>query len=112
MTKVYLSGKISGLEKEVYEKQFYSAEQFYKGCGFEVVNPCRISDAILKNNPDASYEDFMQADLKALADCTHIAMLEGWETSKGAKRERAEAGRLGLEIMELKLFNGNTRGKK
>ena len=104
MTKVYLSGKISGLEKEVYEKQFYDAERFYKGCGFEVVNPCRISDAILHNNPKATYEDFMQADLKALADCTHIAMLEGWEASNGAKREKAEAERLGLEIMHLKLF--------
>lgn len=106
MIKVYLSGKISGLEKEVYEAQFYKAEQFYKGCGFDVVNPCRISDAILKNNPNASYEDFMQADLKALADCTHISMLEGWETSNGAKREKAEAQRLGLEIMHLKLIGG------
>ena len=109
MTKVYLSGKISGLEKEVYEAQFYRAEQFYKGCGFDVVNPCRISDAILKNNPNAGYEDFMQADLKALADCTHISMLEGWETSNGAKREKAEAQRLGLEIMHLKFFD---KGKK
>ena len=48
----------------------------------------------------------MAADLKALADCTHIALLEGWEDSQGAKTERVEALKLGLEIMYLKLFEG------
>ena len=96
MKTIYLSGKMTGLEKEVYEKNFQQAELFYRACGYEVVNPCHISAEVLKNKPNADYEDFMKADLKALAGCTHIAMLEGWETSNGAKRERAEAKRLGL----------------
>jgi hypothetical protein len=33
-------------------------------------------------------------------------MLEGWETSAGARREKAEAERLGLEIMYLKNVGG------
>ena len=48
----------------------------------------------------------MKADIKALGACTHIALLEGWETSAGAKRERAEAERLGLEVMQLKFIGG------
>lgn len=106
MTRVYLSGKITGREKAEYEMQFLRAENFYKGCGFEVVNPCKLSEALLHINPEAEYEDFMKADLKALKGCTHIAMLEGWADSPGAKREKAEAERLGLEVMYLKFIGG------
>ena len=104
--KVYLSGKKTGLDKGVYEFNFMKAEQFYKSCGYLVVNPCVLAREVLKKNPKAEYEDFMKADLKALKDCTHIAMLEGWETSTGAKREKAEAERLGLEVMYLKMIGG------
>ena len=103
MITVYLSGKMSGLEKDVYEKNFQQAELFYRACGFEVVNPCHISAEVLKNKPNAEYEDFMKADLKALAGCSHIAMLEGWETSCGAKRELMEAQTLGLVVVYFKI---------
>ena len=96
MITVYLSGKMTGLEKEVYEKNFQQAELFYRACGYDVVNPCNLSAIVLERKPNADYEDFMKEDLKALSGCTHIAMLEGWETSCGAKRELAEAKRLGL----------------
>lgn len=106
MIKVYLSGKMTGLEKSEYEKIFEIAENHYLSCGFQVVNPCRLSELVLAEKPDATYEDFMEEDLKALARCTHIAMLENWETSDGAKREKAEAERLGLEIMYYKTIGG------
>ena len=103
MKTIYLSGKITGLEKSVYEKNFQQAELFYRACGYEVVNPCHISAEVLKNKPNADYEDFMKADLKALAGCTHIAMLEGWETSCGAIREKAEAKRLGIVVIYFRI---------
>ena len=104
MTRIYLSGKITGLDKEVYTKQFERAETFYKTSGFEVINPVTIGEEILKNNPKATWNDFMKEDLKALRTCTHIVLLEGWEESKGAKMEKTEAEKLGLEIMQLKFF--------
>jgi hypothetical protein len=61
---------------------------------------------ILKNNPKAKWKDYMAEDLKALRICTHIALLEGWEESKGEKIEKAEAEKLGLEIMQLKFIGG------
>ena len=106
MKTVYISGKMTGLEQSVYEHNFQEAELFYRACGFEVVNPCNLSAIVLKRKPEATYEDFMKEDLKALSGCTHIAMLEGWETSPGARREKAEAKRLGLTIVYLRYLGG------
>ena len=104
--RIYLSGKITGREKEDYTRQFARAESFYKTSGFDVVNPVKIGEEVLKINPKAEWQDFMIRDLEALRTCTHIALLEGWEESKGAKMEKAEAEKLGLEIMHLKIFGG------
>ena len=106
MKVVYLSGKMTGLAESEYRENFRNAEMFYRACGYEVVNPCNLSEIVLKRKPDATYEDFMREDYKAISGCTHIAMLEGWENSTGAKREKAEAERLGLEIMFYKIIGG------
>ena len=106
MTRVYLSGKISGLPREEYTRNFQRAEQHYTTAGYEVVNPVELGKALLLKNPGASYEDFMSVDLEALRSCTHIALLAGWETSKGAVREKAEAERRGLEIMQYREIGG------
>lgn len=106
MIIVYLSGKMTGLEENVYKEKFRKAEMFYRSCGYEVVNPCDLSEIVLKRKPDASYEDFMREDFKAISGCTHIALLEGWETSAGARREKAEAERLGLAIMFYRIPGG------
>jgi hypothetical protein len=105
MKIVYLSGKMTGLEESEYREKFRNAEMFYRACGYEVVNPCNLSEMVLQRKPNAGYEDFMREDLKALSGCTHIALLEGWETSAGAKQEKAEAKRLGVKIIYFKTFN-------
>lgn len=102
----YLSGKMTGLEESEYKENFRNAEMFYRSCGYEVVNPCNLSEIVLKRKPDATYEDFMAEDLRALRSCTHIAMLEGWESSPGARREKSEAERLGLAIMFYRIPEG------
>lgn len=48
MTVVYLSGKMTGLEKDEYKKKFNRAEEFYISCGFSVINPCRIAEEVEK----------------------------------------------------------------
>ena len=100
-TRVYLSGQITGLTKEEYTRNFARAEQHYRTAGFEVVNPVKIGEALLQLHPEAGYEDFMLRDLEALRSCTCIAMIAGWEESPGAQREKAEAERLGLEVIRF-----------
>ena len=106
MITVYLSGKMTGLEESVYKEKFRKAEMFYRACGYEVINPCNLSEIVLQKKPDATYEDFMREDFKAISGCTHIALLEGWESSPGAKMERAEAERLGLPTMYFRIPGG------
>lgn len=106
MIIVYLSGKMTGLAESEYKEKFRKAEMFYRACGYEVVNPCNLSEVVLARKPDATYEDFMREDFKAIRGCTHIAMLEGWENSPGARREKREAERLGLEVMYLRFIGG------
>lgn len=106
MITVYLSGKMTGLEESVYKENFRNAELFFRACGYEVVNPCNLSEIVLQRNPNANYEDFMREDFKAISGCTHIALLEGWETSTGARREKAEAERLWLEVIYYRTIGG------
>ena len=106
MKTVYLSGKMTGLAESEYKEKFRNAEMFYRACGYEVINPCNLSEIVLKRKPNATYEDFMAEDLRALRSGTHIAFLENWENSPGAKREKAEAKRLGLAIMFYRIPGG------
>ena len=106
MIIVYLSGKMTGFAESEYKEKFRNAEMFYRACGYEVVNPCSLSEIVLQRNPNATYEDFMREDFKTISGCTHIALLEGWETSAGARREKAEAERLGLEVMFYRTIGG------
>lgn len=106
MIRVYLSGPITGLAEEEYTRRFATAERHYEAAGYEVVNPVTIGQELQKTNPHPSYEDYMKVDLEALRTCTAIALIAGWEDSPGAQREKAEAERLGLEIMEYKEIGG------
>ena len=42
----------------------------------------------------------MDADLAAVRSCDAIYLLKGWESSRGAKKELAEAMAHGLKVMQ------------
>ena len=83
--KVYLSGKISGLNKEDYLINFayreFKVREEYKCV---VYNPCNIKPLFgIKK-----YWCFMAADLYTLIfKCDAIYLLDNWKDSKGAKIE-------------------------
>lgn len=104
--RVYLSGPITGLTEAEYTRRFATAERHYEAAGYEVVNPVTVGQELQKTNPHPTWGDYMKVDLEAMRDCTHIALLEGWEQSEGAKREKQEAERLGLEIMQYREIGG------
>lgn len=93
--KVYISGPITGIDFG-NRFAFSCARNALELCGYEVVDPSEV-----KLDDEATWADYMRADLKLLLDCDHIYMLEGWEDSKGARIERELAENLGIEEIDL-----------
>ena len=92
--KVYISGPISGHDHAERKEAFASAAKRFRRQGYYVVNPMEI-----QLPKDASWSDYMRADIRALMDCDIIYMLSGWETSRGANIERNLAEELGMQVM-------------
>jgi hypothetical protein len=75
--------------------QFNHFAEIYRQAGHTVVNPA-------DNGADAKpNEEYYRLAVKQLADCDHIVMLPGWESSKGANLELYIAQALGMEITYL-----------
>ena len=82
MSKIYLSGQISGLKIEYAKQNFMFAENEVKKYWRykTVVNPFNIKPFLgLKN-----WYCYMIADLWKLRKCDTIFMLRGWKNSRGA----------------------------
>jgi len=90
MTKVYISGAITN--KPDYKRDFARAARVIVSAGCEAVNPAEV------NINGGSWLDYMRQDIKLLADCNGVYMLEGWEQSQGARVEHQLAQGLGLKI--------------
>lgn len=90
--KYFISGKISGIEKDAPEL-FKHAEKQLKAKGFEVVNPMTLN-----HSHDKSWHSYMKEDVKALCECDAIYMLSNWTDSKGAIIEHTIAMYLGLKV--------------
>lgn len=93
MKKIYISGKISGIEADA-ENIFRQAAIHLTSKGFNVVNPMTI-----KHDHDLSWLNYMKTDIIALMECDSIYMLSNWTDSNGAEIERRLAKNLGMEII-------------
>ena len=96
--KIYISGKISGLDYKEAGDIFQAKETELLENGYLVVNPFKIAPEAkeLKEGGKPSWSDFMRADIRELCLCDEIYMLDNWKTSKGAAIELELA--LNLEI--------------
>ena len=99
--KIYISGPISGLEREVYMRNFKESEVILQWEGLRVVNPTQLAPCrwpwLYKL---LGYRLTLLYDLWHLMRCDGIYMLDGWQQSKGAKTERAVAEAFGLVIID------------
>lgn len=92
--KIYVSGRISGLNQNLARSIFSEASQFLLSVGFdEVFNPMTVQGQF------DTWEQYMRNDLTELMTCDAIFMLDGWELSKGARLEHHNAEQLGMIIL-------------
>lgn len=135
MNKCYISGPISGMENLNIES-FNNAEIELKKLGFNTVNPHNIvkgnkevdllvmqmtetkNPSVIESNKREIWNICMKLDIKELLDCNCVAVLRGWQTSKGATVEILIAQKLGLKVFYAEtledfdyIFNITRHGK-
>lgn len=93
MNSVYISGPMSGLPNLNFD-EFNKATEKFRSEGWNVVNPAEV-------NPDlnADWIECIIADIVAMKDCTHIYMLDNWQSSYGAVIEKTVAEKLKMQVM-------------
>ena len=90
MKKIYIAGKINGLEN--YREIFKQAEDNLKNQGYIVMNPSVLGEGF-------PYKSYMPICLAMLEVCDIVYMLNNWKDSKGAKVEHEYAKIQGKEII-------------
>lgn len=105
--RIYLSGPMTGLPDNNFPAFMHWA-LYLQESGYEVVNPAEIT-------VDGTWEQCLRADLRELCTCDALALMPGWEASKGAQLELHIAHRLGMAIVvlphpdPLRVFQSNHR---
>lgn len=111
MTTLYVAGPMRGIRHYNFEAFLEAAEQL-RAAGYEVICPAERDiengfDPIerdLTGNEDLTAEGFdlreaLAWDLTQIAErCEGIAVLPGWENSRGAKAEVALGDALGIPV--------------
>lgn len=93
--RLYVSGPMTGFPDLNYPAFNRAAEQL-RAAGYEVTNP------VDKDVPDtAPWLEHMRADIKLMMDCDGVALLPGWQHSRGANVEINLAHGLGLPVHGL-----------
>lgn len=104
MIRLYLAGPMTGLP-DLNFPAFHAEAARLRALGYDVVNPAEINGgadelvACAQMTPaelKAHWRKCMRADIKQLVDCDGVALLPGWQKSKGARIEADLARNLGM----------------
>ena len=79
--KVYIAGKITGLEKAEYMENFAKAEKLLKEQGHIVLNPTILSHI------DLTQREYLHICFSMIDVADTVYMLSNWLASDGAKKE-------------------------
>ena len=102
--KVYLAGPMSGYPEFNYPMFFAMAAKL-RAQGFEVVNPAELCADL-----DGDWSACMARTLPAVRGCDAIAMLYGWQNSKGARLEQEAAAARGIPTYSAYQLSGTRAG--
>ena len=91
MSKVYISGKMTGLTSKQIKNNFSKIEKWLlkNNTDVSIINPAITYN--LKKYDEFSYDDWLSIDFAMLDACDIVVLLPNWKDSMGAKREVAHA---------------------
>lgn len=93
--RIYVAGPVTGLPNE-NRPAFTAAELQLRGLAFAVVNPLT-----LPHRHDKTWASYMRECIPAMLTCESVALLPGWQLSRGAIAERDIALMLGMDVRPL-----------
>jgi len=93
--RIYIAGPMTGYP-DCNFAAFHAAAERLAQAGWKVFNPAEN----FGGRKDLARETYLRLDLAMLAQCDAIAMLPGWEDSRGAKLEYLVANELGCTIID------------
>ena len=115
--KVYIAGPMSG--RELYNfPAFAAAAERWRAAGHTVITPPEITNRLWQFRHGRDYDpaadraewgdavtcELFKADLSVVCDVDALALLPGWEQSRGAKMEVAIACALGKRFYTAETF--------
>lgn len=89
--RIYVSGPMTGIVEYNFPEFRVAADQLTEA-GYGVVDPSRHGVDL------DSWEDCVKRDLVDMLTCDAVALLRGWEQSRGARLEVHVALELGLLV--------------
>jgi hypothetical protein len=105
--KIYIAGPMTGIP-EFNFPAFHAAASDWRREGWEVVNPAEMDEAIdgfnAKTDAAKSHEHYMKRDIPLVCSCDALALLPGWERSRGVQNEVAVARMCGLAFYHAETF--------
>ena len=100
MSVVYIAGPMTGLPEFNYPA-FNTAAEWLRVEGHEPLNPAD-TESLNETGETRSWDWYMRHALGMVIRADGIALLPGWEMSKGATLEHLVALQLGMDIRPLK----------
>lgn len=98
MKRLYIAGPMAGLPQLNFPAFNAEAERL-RALGYDVVNPAEL------NEPGTPWAQCMRRDIRALLMCDAIALLPGWECSRGANLEWLIATELGMPVLQADMID-------
>ncbi len=93
---IYVCGPMTGYPDFNFE-EFNRVEKLLSDLDFEVYNP-----TVHEVREDWTWADYLRHDLRLLLECDKVALLDGWEASKGAQLEVHVAHSLNIPTLPFR----------
>lgn len=95
--KLYIAGPMTGID-DYNRAAFHAAEQQLVESGYDVYNPATFLDS-------DDWKVCVRVGIRELTYCDGVALLPGWEDSRGVEIELQVAHALGMNVAELRKWN-------